>query len=179
MGDPKKPRKKYKTPNHPWDAQRIIDEKDIIKEYGLKNKKEIWKAQSKIRGYTKVAKNLISTKTNQSEIEKQQILSKLFKYNLLTKDAKIEDILSLDTKNLLERRLQTTVYKKGLTKSINQARQAITHGHVFVDGKKVSVPSYLVSRDEENKITLNPKINFSKEELKKEVEVQKAPELKE
>ncbi|MDP7610203.1 MAG: 30S ribosomal protein S4, partial [Candidatus Woesearchaeota archaeon] len=43
MGDPKKQRKKYSKPSHPWQTERIEVEKVLMKEYGLKNKKEIWR----------------------------------------------------------------------------------------------------------------------------------------
>ena len=49
MGDPKKQRKKYETPLHPWQGERILAEKKIMEEYGLKNKKEIWKMNSMLR----------------------------------------------------------------------------------------------------------------------------------
>jgi len=175
MGDPRRTRRKYQKPAHPWEGLRIEEEKEITKEYGLKNKKEIWKAQSKVRSFARLAKKITSSKTPQALKEEKELLNKLFKYNLLSKDAKTEDILSLETKHLLERRLQTIVFKKGLTRTMNQARQAITHGHVSIDNKKVDVPSYLVSRDQENKISLSPKLKFQREEKVKE-EIKKEKE---
>jgi small subunit ribosomal protein S4 len=50
---------------------------------------------------------------------------------------------------MLERRLDNVVYRIGLASSRAQARQLVLHGHVTVDGKKVNVPSYLVSLGEE------------------------------
>jgi len=46
---------------------------------------------------------------------------------------------------LLERRLDNVVYRIGLGSSRRQSRQIVTHGHVLVNGKRVSVPSYSVS----------------------------------
>lgn len=46
--------------------------------------------------------------------------------------------------SLLERRLDNVVYKLGFSPSRASARQAITHGHVHVNGRRVNVPSYLV-----------------------------------
>ena len=88
---------------------------------------------------------------------------RLFKYSLIQKNARIEDILDLTINDFLERRLQTIVFKKNLSKSIKQARQFITHGHIFIESKKVTIPSYFVAVDEENKITYNPKSTLSKE----------------
>ena len=45
---------------------------------------------------------------------------------------------------LLERRLDNVVYRLRFAVSRSQARQIVLHGHVLVNGKKVSVPSYLV-----------------------------------
>ena len=46
MGQPRKSRKKYNTPPHPWNAERIKNENKLMTKYGLKNKKEIWKADT-------------------------------------------------------------------------------------------------------------------------------------
>jgi small subunit ribosomal protein S4 len=50
---------------------------------------------------------------------------------------------------MLERRLDNVVYRMGLASSRAQARQLVLHGHVSVAGRKVNVPSYLVSVGEE------------------------------
>ncbi len=152
MGTPRRPRKKYETPEHPWRKERIEAEKLIVKEYGLKNKKELYKMDSKLRGFYRQARLLISKTTEQSKKEEKQLLEKIHKYNMLEKNSRVEDVLNLKLNNIMDRRLQTLVYKQGLAKSINQARQFIVHGHIFVSSRKVDVPSYLVTREEENKI---------------------------
>jgi len=181
MGDPKKLRKKYMPPRHPWQGPRIIAEKSLIKDYGLRNKKEIYKAQSILRNFTKQAKNLIATRSLQSEIEKKQLLARLESLNLLKGNADLDQVLGLTINDILERRLQTLVYKKGFAKSPLQARQFITHGHISVMGQRVNVPGYLVKQDEENKIEFakrsslsnpeHPERVIKKDELKKEVNV--------
>ncbi len=50
---------------------------------------------------------------------------------------------------MLERRLDNTVWRSGLASSRSQARQIVLHGHVRINGKKVNIPSYLVSVGEE------------------------------
>lgn len=170
MGHPRKIKKKYSTPTHPWQKERIIEEKEILREYGLKNKKEIWKSQSKIRKATSQIKKIVASKNKeQADKEKDQLTKKLLKYGLIKKDTKLAEILDLKTKDILERRLQTLVFKKGLTNSIKQARQFIIHGHVKIKDRIVSIPSYLVSSEEEAKIILDPLSTISKkEEAKKE-----------
>lgn len=156
MGDPRKQKKKYKTPSHPWESERIQQEKVLKEEYGLKNKKEIWKFNSKIRNINKQARKILASTTEQSEKERKQLIEKLYKQGIIEKDAKIDDVLELKIKQILDRRLQTLVFKKGLTKTINQARQFITHKGIFVNNKLISTPSYIVLRDEEDKVTFNP-----------------------
>lgn len=165
MGDPKRQRKKYLTPMHPWSGVRIAEEKILSKEYGLKNKKEIWKTESVLRRFKIQAKNLTATgEDQQADREAKLLISKLNRLNLVSPSAKMEDVLSLSLKDLLNRRLQTLVFNKGLSKSVKQARQFIVHGHVFVGDKKVNVPSYLVLADEEVRISFDPNSSLSDSE---------------
>lgn len=149
MGDPKKKRKKFSKPPRLWQKERIEGEKALVKEYGFKNKQEIWKMSSILRNFSNQAKVLISLKTPQAEKEKKQLLHKLQNLGLIKKTAQMEDVLGITLRDVLERRLQTLVLKKGMANSIKQARQFITHEHIAVGEKKITVPSYLVSVKEE------------------------------
>ncbi len=154
MGYPGKNRKSYDTPKHPWQAARMAGEVELVKKYGLRNKKEVWKAHSHLKKYRELARKLLaeSTKGKLSghvQADAENILNRLKRYGLLKKDAVLDDILSLDATNFLERRLQTQVHKQGLANTIKQARQFIVHGHISVGDRKVTVPGYLVSMDEE------------------------------
>jgi small subunit ribosomal protein S4 len=152
MGDPKRIKKKYSTPLHPWQAERIEEEKALTREYGFKNKTEIWKITSLLRNFFRQAKRLAAIKTEQSEKEKIQLLDRLKRLGLLPETALIDDVLDISLKDLLERRLQTIVFRKGLARSVKQARQFIVHRHIKVGDKKITVPSYLVSKVEEGSI---------------------------
>ncbi len=154
MGDPKIQRKKYNPPLHPWQGDRIAEEKVLVDNYGLKNKKELWKMDAILRKIKRQTKDFLSKKgMAQTEAESKLFLEKLAKMCLISPTAKIEDVLDLHLKDILERRLQTQMMRKGLAKTAGQSRQFIIHGHVLVNGKKMDVPSYLVSKEEENKIT--------------------------
>lgn len=156
MGDPRKQRKKYDPPLHPWQGERIAEEKVLVDNYGLKNKKELWKMDSVLRKIKRQTKDILSKKgMAQTEAESKAFIERLAKMSLISPTAKIGDVLDLQLKDLLERRLQTQMMRKGLAKTAGQARQFIVHGHVFVAEKKIDVPSYLVSRDEEGKITFS------------------------
>ncbi|MBT7507602.1 30S ribosomal protein S4 [archaeon] len=153
MGDPKKFRKKYSTPNHPWNKDAIEVNRVISREFGLMRKKEIFIADSYIKKYRKIAKNLIVDRGEQALKEREQIMKKLRNLGLLTEESKLDDVLSLELKDILERRLQTLVFKKGLARSMKQARQFITHRHIKVAGKEITSPSYFVSVDEEAQLS--------------------------
>lgn len=159
MGDPKFSRRKYDTPSHPWQGTRIKEENEVLKKYGLKNKRELWKAQSLLRNYRRQARNLLARLRYgdvQAEIEMKDLLSKLGNLGLLSDSATLDDVLALELEKLLERRLQTLVYLKGLAFTPKQARQLIVHGHTSIGARKVTVPGYLVKRNEEVSIAYTP-----------------------
>ncbi len=152
MGDPRKSRKKYDTPSHPWQKERILEEKKLMKEYGLKNKREIWKAQTEIRKVRMLARHLLGYRGKDKEQRVSELMSRLHRLGILDEEATLDDVLSLKTSDWLDRRLQTVVFKKGLARTIKQARQFIVHGLIAIDGRKITVPGYIVKRGEEDKI---------------------------
>ena len=154
MGDPRKQRKKFSKPGHPWQKERILAEKDILKKYGFKRKNEIWKMDSMLRKFLGRAKTIIAQASAQSEIEKKQLLDRLHSLGLLKKDSRIEDVLNLTLENILERRLQTLLCRKNFASTMSQSRQFITHEHVAIGNKKITIPSYIVSISEEPNIKL-------------------------
>ncbi|MCD6522892.1 MAG: 30S ribosomal protein S4 [Candidatus Diapherotrites archaeon] len=180
MGDPKRLRKKYTTPGHPFEKERIEEENRLLKEYGLKNKKEIWKAKSRIRNFRAIARRLEAERGPQRETKEKELMNKLKKIGLVGEGATLDDVLSLEVTNILDRRLQTLVFKKGLARTIKQARQFIVHGHIAIDGRKVDVPGYIVPVDEEGKIGYygEPPAVMRKTEETMPATVEKEPETK-
>jgi small subunit ribosomal protein S4 len=148
MGDIKRKRRLFSKPRKLYDKARIEDENKIVLKYGLKSKREIWKAQAKVSDLRSRAKALIP----QSEKKKQEFFGKLNKMGL--KAESISDVLALRTENWLDRRLQTIVFSKGMAKTAKQSRQLIAHKQVLVNGKAVSAPSFFVPLGSENKIEL-------------------------
>ncbi|MCU0632125.1 MAG: 30S ribosomal protein S4 [Methanolinea sp.] len=158
MGYPGKNHKQYQTPKRPFEKTRIEEENRLMIEYGLRNKREVWKAASHLRRFRKAARDLLalmSTGTDRAlfEAKKAELIGHLQRTGLLGPDADIDNVLSLKVQNQLERRLQTLVYRQGLARSPKQARQMITHGHIAIGGKRVSIPGYKVSRAEETEIS--------------------------
>lgn len=163
MGDTRRFKKSYARPFKPWDETRIAEEKVLTKDYGLKNKKEIWTAESMLRRFKAQAKKLIAAKGMQAEKEKEQLLKRLVSLGLTDQSADLDTVLGLTINDLLNRRLQTIVYNKKLARSISQARQFIVHEHVTVKGKKTAVPSYLVKKDEEETVMFSPESGLNSE----------------
>lgn len=152
MGDPKKARKKYQTPSHPWQKKRIDDEKKLIKEFAFKNKREIWKLHTWLRQTQRFIKKTVTSTSEQVLKERSMLLDKLHSYNLISENATLDDVLSLTLRDVLNRRLQTLVFKKGLARTMKQARQYIVHRHILVNGKVITSPNYLVRSHEDDLI---------------------------
>lgn len=148
----KRQRKKYLRPLHPWEKDRIDAEDRVLYRYGLSRKEEIWKTETLLRNFRRQARHLLATPGPQAELESKQLLGRLRRLGLVGEDATLDNVLSLNTENLLERRLQTVVHRRGLARTPRQARQLVLHGHVAIAGRRVSAPSYLVSLAEEEKI---------------------------
>lgn len=180
MGDPRKQRKKYDTPGHPWQADRITKENTLLKEFGLKNKKELWKMGSILQKFKVQTKDIIRRHDGQAEKEQKQMLDKLIRLGLIEAGTKLENILDLNVEDLLARRLQTLVLKKGLAKTMKQARQFIVHGHILIADKKVTVPSYLVLNEEEHNINFRASSKLADEEHpeRKQKEAKPVEEMK-
>ena len=153
MGDPKKFRKKYKTPTHPWMKERIEEEKKLLSEYGLGRKKEIWKMDSKLKKFFNQAKQIVGMEKEKAEEKKKNLIQKLQRLGLLSKNAGFDDILGLTINDIMERRLQTIVFRKGLARTMKQARQFITHRHILVGDRVITMPSYIVPVELEDKIS--------------------------
>lgn len=168
MGYPGKNTKSYDTPKHPWQSSRIEPEVELVKRYGLRNKREVWKAHSALKKYRELARKLLAESTKgkveghvKTDIE--NIINRLKRYGLLKTDAVLDDILSLDVNNFLDRRLQTQVHKQGLANTPKQARQFIVHGHIAVAGRKISIPGYPVQTNEELSLGYYVNSELSKE----------------
>ncbi|MDP7260954.1 MAG: 30S ribosomal protein S4, partial [archaeon] len=151
MGDPIKTRKKYSTPSHMWIQERITRETKLSGQYGLKKRQEIWRAESLVKKFRSLARQIAGIKGD-SSAEQERLLGTLLKMGVISKDSKLSDILALDATDFLERRLQTIVHKKGMSSTAKEARQIVLHGFVTVDGERRRVPGSLLSLDEEDSI---------------------------
>ncbi len=156
MGDPKKQRKKYEPPRFPWRTDVLQAELKLLGQYGLRNKRELWRHRTMLSKFRGIARSLLGMPPEQRKKLETQLLSKLHRLGILPEKTALDDVLDLSIEDILERRLQTIVFQKGLTKSIHQARQLITHRHIVIGKRKVYSPSYLVLRYEEASIAYAP-----------------------
>lgn len=152
MGDPKRTRKSYETPRHPWRRDQLEIELHLMGDFGLRNKRELWRYKTMLSTVRGQARSMLASSGEERARLEREYLSKLSRIGLLSESATIDDILDMDIRDLLERRLQTLVFRKGLAKTLYQARQLVSHGHISVAGKIISVPGYMVKRDEEGKV---------------------------
>ena len=147
-----------KSPKHMFEKERIDSEVKVAGEYGLKNKKEIWRTLLALSKLRKRARDLLTLEENDERriFEGQALMKRVFKYGLLNKEKEnaLDYVLAITLHKMLERRLQTKVFKLKLATSIHHARVLIKGKHIAVNGRVVNVPSYMVTVDNENKITL-------------------------
>jgi len=156
MGDPKKQRKKFDTPRFRWRKDILQEELKLIGQYGLRNKHELWRHKTTLSKTRGIARSLISkTSEERAKMENEQ-LAKLKKIGILQDTAVLDNVLDLNIEDILERRLQTIIFRKGLARTIFQARQLITHGHITIDGRRITVPGYMVPKAEETQIVYSP-----------------------
>lgn len=147
MGDPRKIKSKVRKPSHPWIRSQIEEENKKVVEYGLKNKREIWRLAFEVKKITDQAKFLVSSKGSHAELQQKLLLDRLKRWGIAC--SSLDDVLVLKVGDLMDRRLQTRLVKTGLCRTMKQARQFVTHGHIIVNDVKITSPGYLVRVDDE------------------------------
>ena len=170
MGDPKYPRKVWRKPKRPLNYELKMDELQTLGTFGLRTKRELWKAHTELSRVRQQARSLLAL-TQKVRDEKEPILLKsLSRIGLISNEATLDDVLNLKPTDLLARRLQTIVSNKLGFKTPYQARQAVIHGHIMIGDRKIDIPSYTVTVEEENSVHFTPesKIPEMLEKSKKE-----------
>lgn len=157
MGDPRKQKKKYVAPKKPFDSDRFEQELQMIGVYGLRNKKELWKHKTELSNYRRQARYLLALPVSDREHQERELVNKLVRLGILTAEPSLDHVLDLTMENLLERRLQTVVFRKGLASSMHHARQLVSHGHIALDAARVNTPQRLITVAEEDRIQYTAK----------------------
>ena len=162
MGDPRRLKKKFKKPKRPFEKERIMEELEFLGKYGLRNKREYWKAKTTLANWRKIARQTRRLTKEKAVEAQKELIMKLNRLGIIGAEAAFEDVLLLTVEDVLKRRLQTLVFEKGLASTVHQARQYIVHGHIQVLGKKIDAPSYIVKLKEEDFLDFTPNSPHSK-----------------
>ncbi|MBI3841990.1 MAG: 30S ribosomal protein S4 [Thaumarchaeota archaeon] len=173
MGDPKNPRKIWRKPKRPLNYDLLNEELYVLGTFGLKNKRELWKAHTELSRVRNQARSLLALTQEVREKKEPALMKSLTRVGLVKENSTLDDVLNLKVTDLLSRRLQTVIQKKGFAKSPYQARQAVVHGHIMIGDRVVTVPSYIVKVEEENQIRL---ISGTREEQTREAVEAVTPE---
>ncbi len=169
MGDPKNPRRVWKKPKRPMNYDLKMEELKTLGTFGLKTKRELWKAHTQLSRLRHQARSLLALRQEIREKKEPVLLQSLAKVGLVEESSTLDDVLNLQVTDLLSRRLQTVVLKKFSFNTPYQARQAVVHGHIMIGDRIVNVPSYVVRANEEKQVSLAPNSSLSKlvEQLEK------------
>ncbi|MFX1564974.1 MAG: 30S ribosomal protein S4 [Promethearchaeota archaeon] len=182
MGGIRKPKKKYFAPGHPWQKTRLAEELIYVGEYGLRNKRELWKYRTQLTHFRSSARDLVALSMDKRGVRETQLLNRLNRLGLIDENSQLDDILNLTIRDILERRLQTQVLRQGLAKTMHHARQLIVHGHIVLDQHRVTSPGMLLYRDQEKALKYaakSPYTNPLHPEIPKGEKVSPAPEARE
>jgi len=139
--------KTSKSPRRPYEKERLDRELKLLGEYGLRNKREIWRVQYTLAKIRSVARHLLTLpeKDEKRQFEGAALLRRLTRMGLLTEsEQKLDYCLGLSIEKFLDRRLQTRVFASGLALSIHHARCLIRQRHIRVGKRMVNVPSFMV-----------------------------------
>jgi small subunit ribosomal protein S4 len=164
MGDPKRQRRKYDTPRFPWRQDILQEELKLLGTFGLRNKHELWRHETQLSKFRGIARSLIGKAPDERMKMENELLARLKKLGVLQETAVLDNVLDLSVEDILERRLQTLVFRKSLAKTVHQARQLVTHGHIVIENRRVTIPGYIVSREEEKTISYAPESRLTNAE---------------
>ena len=171
MGDPKTPRRIWRKPKRPLNYDIMMDELKTIGTFGLKTKRELWKASTELSRLRFQARSILALRQEVREQKEPILMNSLSKIGLVNQDSTLDDVLNLQITDLLSRRLQSVVQRKLNFKTPYQARQAVVHGHIMIDDRIVTIPSYIVKIDEELKIQLTVESSFNQTLSKQETDL--------
>lgn len=166
MGDPKYSRRVWRKPKRPLNYDLKMDELKTLGTFGLRTKRELWKAHTELSRVRHQARSLLALRAEDRSKKEPILMKSLARIGLVSTDSTLDDVLNLKVSDLLARRFQTIVTKKFNFKTPYQARQAVVHGHIMIGERRIDIPSYVVAVEEEDKIKFAPESKIP-ERLKK------------
>jgi len=160
LGDPKYPRRVWRKPKRPLNYDLKMEELKTLGTFGLRSKRELWKAHTQLSNVRHQARSLLALQQDVREKKEPILMKSLARIGLVSNVSTLDDVLNLQVTDLLTRRLQTLVFKKFGFKTPYQARQAVVHGHIMIGERIVNIPSYTVTTTEEGSIKFKPESKF-------------------
>merc|ERR1719499_175796 len=145
----------FRKPKRPFEKERLDSELKIVGHYGLKNKREVWRVSYALAKIRSAARHLLTLEAGSETrvFQGQALLLRMRRMGLLSENEdKLDYVLGLTINKIMERRLQTRVFKSQLAKSVHHARVLIRQRHIKVNNQICDVPSFLVRTDSEKKI---------------------------
>lgn len=163
MGDhPKNSHKMWRRPKRPLNFDLLNEELYVLGTFGLKNKRELWKAHTELSRIRNQARSLLALTQEVRNKKEPTLMKSLARIGLVKENSTLDDVLNLKVTDVLSRRLQTVIQKKASIKSPYLARQTVVHGHVMIGERVVTVPSYTVTIEEEGQVHLAPEVDLTK-----------------
>jgi len=155
--------KTYRKPKRPFEKERLDAEMKVVGEYGLKNKREVLRVQYALAKIRTAARHLLTLdeKDEKRLFQGDALLRRMVRIGLLLdSERKLDYVLGLSAAKMMERRLQTKVFKQGLATSIHHARVLIRQRHIRVGRQIVNVPSFVVRVESQKHIDHSLKSPF-------------------
>ena len=165
----------WRRPKRPLNYDLLNEELFVLGTYGLKNKRELWKAHTELSRIRNQARSLLALTQEVRSKKEPTLMKSLSRIGLVKEDSTLDDVLNLKVTDLLSRRLQTVIQKKANIKSPYLARQVVVHGHVMIGDRVVTIPSYTVPVKEENEVHISPEIDIGKVKQGKNEAVEAEP----
>jgi len=127
----------------------------LLGEYGLRNKREVWRVNYTLSRVRSIARTLLTLDEKDAKrvFEGAALIRRLVRMGVLSEtEQRLESCLSLTVEKFLDRRLQTRVFQGSLAKSIHHARCLIRQRHIRVGKRLVNIPSFMVRVESEKHI---------------------------
>merc|ERR1712060_767293 len=135
----------FRKPKRPFEKERLDGEMKIVGEYGLKNKREVWRVNYALAKIRSAARTLLTLdeKSEKRMFQGDALLRRMVRMGLLLEsEKKLDYVLGLTNAKIMERRLQTKVFKLGLAKSVHHARCLFRQRNIRVGKQICDIPSF-------------------------------------